>query len=408
MNWNRVWNSKNLSIVFFAYVLISLVAAVQGLFGTPKVYVPGGIAYPDYNNYLIFKYSFYHLISGKDLYQLFPADQYDLYKYSPSFAVLFGSLAWLPDPLGLVLWNLINSLCLFAAVRMLPGMDDKKKSWILLFCLLELLVSIQNAQSNGLMAGLIILAFALAERSKYFLSTLCIVLSIYIKIFGALAFVLYLFYPGKLKTAAYSIFWMLIMAILPLALIGPQQLIFLYKSWLHLLQDDHSASTGISLMGILQSWSGSPSESDGAKNGLVLAGLLLFLLPLLRIRHYKDYTFRLLMLASVLLWIVIFNHKAESPTFIIAMSGIGIWYFAQERSRLNTALLILVLFLVSLSISDLVPSFIRNGWVRPYRIKALMPILIWGKLVYELLFLRYRPLPTDEQRLSTVETGLSR
>src|SRR5258708_4361004 len=174
MNWNRVWNSKNLSIVFFAYVLISLVAAAQGLFGTSKIYASGGAAYPDYNNYLIFKYSFYHLVAGKDIYHFFYADHFDLYKYSPTFAFLFGALAWLPDPLGLVLWNLINSLCLFAGVRMLHGLDDKKKSWILLFCLLELLVSIQNAQSNGLMAGLIILAFAFAERSKYFLSVLCI------------------------------------------------------------------------------------------------------------------------------------------------------------------------------------------------------------------------------------------
>jgi len=404
MNWTRVWNSKNLSIVLFAYVLISLVAATQGLFGTPKTYFPGGVPYPDYNNYLIFKYSFYHLIRGKDIYHFFNADHYDLYKYSPTFAVLFGTLAWLPDPLGLVLWNLINSLCLFAAIRMLPNLDDKKKSWILLFCLVELLTSIQNTQSNALMAGLIIFAFALAERSKYFLSALCIVFSIYIKIFGALAFVLYLFYPGKLRLMAYSIFWMLLMAILPLAVIDMHQLVFLYQSWLRLLQEDHSASTGISLMGILQSW----FHSDLSKNGVVLAGLLLFLLPLVRVRQYKDYTFRLLMLASVLLWIVIFNHKAESPTFIIAMSGAGIWYFVQERQGFNTVLIILTLFLVSLSVSDLVPSFIRNEWVKPYRIKAVMPILIWCKLVYELILLRYRPLPAGEKTPHLAETSMSR
>jgi len=398
MNWTRVWNSKNLSIVAFAYVLISLIAAVQGVFGTPKVYLPGAPAYPDYNNYLIFKYSFYHLIGGKDIYQLFPADHHDLYKYSPAFATVFGLLSWLPDPLGLFLWNLINSLCLFAGIRMLPGLDDKKKSWILLFCLLELLVSIQNTQSNGLMAGLIILSFGLAERSKYFLSVLCIVFSIYIKIFGALAFVLYLFYPGKLKIAAYSIFWMLLMAFLPLIVIDAHQLLFLYKSWLQLLQGDHSASIGISLMGIMESWFG--AGSDTVKNWVVLAGLLLFLLPLLRIRQYKDYTFRLLMLASVLLWIVIFNHKAESPTFIIAMSGVGIWYFAQERSAINTVLLILTLFLVSLSVSDLVPFFIRNEFVKPYRIKAIMPILVWCKLIYELTSLRYKPVIQAETSLS--------
>jgi hypothetical protein len=407
MNWNRVWNSKNLSIVLFAYILISVVATAQGLFGTHKIYIPGGIAYPDYNNYLIFRYSFFHLVRGNDIYHFFSADHYDLYKYSPTFAFLFGALAWLPDPAGFLLWNLLNSLCLFAAIRLLPGLDDKKKSWILLFCLLELLLSVQNAQSNGLMAGLIILAFGLAERSKYFLSTLCIVLSIYIKIFGALAFVLYLFYPGKLRLMAYSIFWMALMAVLPLAVVDVHQLMFLYRSWLHLLEHDHSASIGISLMGILRSW----FLMDVSKIGVVLAGLLLFCLPLVRIRHYKDYTFRLLMLASVLLWIVIFNHKAESPTFIIAMSGIGIWYFGQARTPVNTALLIAALFLVSLSVSDLVPYFVREEFVKHYRIKALLPILIWCKLVYELLLLRYRPVHPVEIRpaeISPTKISLSR
>jgi hypothetical protein len=396
MNWTRIWKSKNLSIVFFAYVLISLLATAQGLFGAHKIYVPGGPAYPDYNNYLIFRYSFYHLVKGMDIYQLFPADHFDLYKYSPTFAFLFGGLAWLPDPAGFLLWNLINSICLFAGIRLLPGISDQKKSWIGLFCLLELLLSVQNAQSNGLMAGLIILAFGLAERSKYFLSTLCIVLSVYIKLFGALAFVLYLFYPDKLRLAAYSVFWMGLMAVLPLTVIDVHQLVFLYRSWLHLLADDHSASIGISLMGILQSWFG----LHVAKTAVVLAGLLLFCLPLVRIRQYKDHTFRLLMLASILLWIVIFNHKAESPSFIIAMSGIGIWYFGQAPQPVNTALLIGAFFFVSLSVSDLVPSSVRENFVKAYRIKALLPILIWCKLVYEMLLLRYRPARPAEIRMS--------
>ena len=129
----------------------------------PKVYVSGGRPYIDYNNFRIFKFSFYHLIHYRDIYRLFPDDHWDLYKYSPAFALCFGLLSWLPDTIGLFLWNLINALCLFAGVRLLPVLSDEKKSWILLFGLLEMLLSIQNTQSNGLMAGLIqFCAFALA------------------------------------------------------------------------------------------------------------------------------------------------------------------------------------------------------------------------------------------------------
>ena len=159
----------------------------------------------------------------------------------------------MPDVIGLFLWNLINALCLVAGVRLLPGLDDEKKSLILLFCLLEMLLSIQNTQSNGLMAGLVVLAFALAERRNYMLSTLCVVFSFYIKLYGALAFVFYLFYPGKLRLIGWSIFWMVFFAVIPLAVVSGPQLLFLYKSWLHLLVNDRSASIGLSVMGLLES-----------------------------------------------------------------------------------------------------------------------------------------------------------
>jgi hypothetical protein len=390
--WGNWMDGKWLYISYLAYILIAGIATAQGVFAGPKVYVPGGRPYIDYNNFMIFKYSFFHLIQGKDIYQLFPGDQWDLYKYSPGFALCFGLLAWLPNPIGLLCWNLINALCLFAGIRLLPGLDDQKKSWILWLCLLEMLLSLQNAQSNGLMAGLIILAFALAERSKYFLSTLCIVFSFYIKLYGGLAFVLYLFYPNKLRIFGWSLFWMLLFAALPLVVVDAHQLAFLYRSWLKLLLDDRSASLGLSVMGLLQSW----FHWNVSKNILTLAGMLLFVLPLIHIRHYKDPAFRLLYLASVLIWMVIFNHKAESPTFIIVMSGIGIWYFSQPPDLFNRVLMILAFFLISMSVSDLVPSVIRNGIVRPYGIKAVMGVVIWGKIVYELLFLRYKRAPPGE------------
>jgi hypothetical protein len=380
-NLLRTWQSQSLQIALIAYVAIAVIATAQGLLAGTKVYFPGGRPYIDYNNFRIFKFSFYHLIQGKDIYQWFPGDHWDLYKYSPGFALCFGLLSWLPDPIGLLLWNLINSLCLFAGVRLLPGMDDKKKAWILLFCLLEMLLSVQNTQSNGLMAGLIVLGFALAERRSYVLSTLCIVFSFYIKIYGALAFIFYLWYPGKWKLAGWSIFWMLFFAVLPLLAVSGHQLLFLYESWLHLLLNDRSASIGLSVMGLLEKW----FHLASAKNLVTIGGVVLFLVPLLRWRLYPDLTFRLLYLSSTLIWMVIFNHKAESPTYIIVMAGIGIWYFSRERDRLDRVLLILSFLLITMSVSDLVPAGIRNGFIRPYGIKAVMAIVIWVRIVYEQL-----------------------
>jgi hypothetical protein len=83
---------------------------------------------------------------------------------------------------------------------------------------------------------------------------------------------------------------------------------------------------------------------------------------------------------------VIFNHKAESPTYIIVMSGIGIWYWSQQPTPLNRILLILSFLLITMSVSDLVPGPVRNGFIRPYGIKAVMAIVVWCRIVYEQLF----------------------
>src|ERR1700744_83043 len=119
---SKAWHSRSLSIALIAYVAIAVLAAAQGLLAGPKVYVPGGRPYIDYNNYRIFKYSFFHLVQGRDIYQLFPDDHWDLYKYSPGFALSFGLLSWMPDTIGPFLWDLINSLCLVIGIRLLPGL----------------------------------------------------------------------------------------------------------------------------------------------------------------------------------------------------------------------------------------------------------------------------------------------
>lgn len=379
MNLAKLWNTKSLWFVFGIYVLLTLLASAQGLLAPVKAFVPGGLTYKDYNNYVIFKESFFHLLHGQDIYRYFPSDHWDLYKYSPTFSLLFSFMAVLPDYLGLPVWLLVNSFVLFAGIALLPNLDDRKKALILLFCAPELLLSLQNDQSNALMAGLVILGFALAERSRFFLSALCIVCSIYIKLYGGLAFVLYLFYPGKVRLALYALFWMIVMAVLPLIVVSPHQLAFLYRSWYDLVLQDRSASVGMSVEGVLETWVRMPPRA----NIVTLIGLALFCLPFaLRISRYKDYAFRLLMLSSVLIWIVIFNHKAESPTFIIAMAGIAIWYFGERtRSAWDLAFLIAAFVLTTLSVSDAVPAHIRTDIVRAYDVKAVMPILIWCRIL---------------------------
>jgi hypothetical protein len=73
------------------------------------------------------------------------------------------------------------------------------------------------------------------------------------------------------------------------------------------------------------------------------------------------------------------------------MAGIGIWYFSQSPDPVNRVLLILSFLLISMSVSDLIPASVRNGFIRPYGIKAVMAIVIWLKILYEQMTLTYKP-----------------
>lgn len=370
---------KNINVVLLVYVAIAVLASLGEYLKGVKVF--DGREYTHYNNYLVFKQSFFNLIAGKDLYVLYPEIVWDYFKYSPTFALLMAPLAVLPDLAGLILWNLLNVLVLFFAVKYLPGKEDRAKVFILWFIAIELLTSIQNSQSNGLMAGLLVFSFIFFERRNVLLASLFIVLSFYIKLFGIAAAVLFLLYPDKLKFIAYSVFWTIVLGILPLLVVSPEQLIFLHKSWAHLLASDQAVSYGLSVMGILQSW----FHLLPPKFLILGLGVILLLLPFLNFRSYGNLQFRYLLLASLLIWVIIFNHKAESPTYIIAMTGVSIWYFTQPRRIGNLILLILALVVTSLSPTDLFPRYLRHHFVSPYNLKALPVILVWLKIQYDLM-----------------------
>jgi hypothetical protein len=124
------------------------------------------------------------------------------------------------------------------------------------------------------------------------------------------------------------------------------------------------------------------------KNIIILAGAVVFLIPFLRLSQYMNYTFRYLALTSILIWIVIFNYKAESPTFIIAITGVAMWFFSGEKSIPAIILFTLAFIFTSLSPTDIFPRFLRETYVNPYALKAVPCILIWMKIIYDMVVLK--------------------
>ena len=124
---------------------------------------------------------------------------------------------------------------------------------------------------------------------------------------------------------------------------------------------------------------------------IILGGLITIGLPYLRIRQYAHKAFRYTLLASVLLFVVLFSTGSESSTYIIAFIGVAIWYVAApwKRSKLDIALMVFAFILTSMSPSDLFPKYLRVHYVFPYALKALPCVIIWFKLIYEMCTKEY-------------------
>jgi hypothetical protein len=340
---------------------------------------------PHFNNYLIFKFSFHHLLDNQNLYTFYPEEYGDLFKYSPTFALFMGSFYFLPNWLGIVVWNLLNVLIFLWGIKLVPNTENKTKAIIILFVLFELIGNIQNEQSNTLMAGLMVLSFGFFERKNLLLAALVIALSIYIKLFGAVAIALFILYPNKFRFVAFLSFWLLALWTLPLLVINPEELINQYFNWFELLKSDHGNLFGYSVYGMLHTW----LAIEPSKWMIMLMGVIMFATAFFKRSQFKDTGFHLLTLSSVLIWVNLFNHNAESSGYILSMTGIGFWYFTQEKNRINTFLVILAFVFVSLIYSDITPGLLRHGYIYPYYIKTIPVIIIWLRILYEMIFTKY-------------------
>jgi hypothetical protein len=356
--------------LFGMFLIVVLVATIHRLWLNEGAF----------NNYLIFRCSFYHLVNGENLYSYHPGEHEDLYKYSPSFALLMAPMAILPKWLGLIIWNWMNVIVPFVAVSQLK-LNQRQKAFILLFIVIELLGSIQNSQSNGLMTGLIIAAFASFENKKPVMAALLICLGFYVKLFAAVAGILFLFYDRKIRFLLAGACWLVLLGLLPAIFGGFDQLVVHYHNWLDLLKNDPAHDLNFSIMTLTQRW----FNFTAPDSYYLIPGMIFLLLPLLRFKEWKNFHWRLTYLGASLIWVVIFNHKAESPTFVIAMAGVAIATVLMPANKFITALLWFVFVLTGLSATDLFPPYVRNEIIIPWCLKALPCIVAWCWIVVFLL-----------------------
>ena len=344
------------------------------------------------NNFQIFRQVFWHTLEKLPLYVNYPSEYYDLNHYGVFFSVIIAPFAVMPPWLGLLFWLMANSVFIYYAVKNLPKANHTFLYW---FCANELLTALFMQQFNIAIAACIIISFAFVEKEKDSWATFFILLGAFVKIYSLGGFAFFFFSKHKMKYFFSALAWSVLFFILPMIISSPGYVLSQYVAWINDLVDKNnlnlfSAYTNISLLGIIRKISHSTSYSDIY---LIAGGLVVFALSYLRINQFKNLAFRYFMLASVLMFIVLFSSGSESSGYIIALLGVAIWYSAApwKRSKLDVALMIFAFILTSLSPTDIFPHYLRSEIIRPFALKALPCAIIWFKLCYELYTKDFAP-----------------
>jgi hypothetical protein len=250
---------------------------------------------------------------------------------------------------------------------------------------------LQRSQSNALCAGLMILAWAQLERGWQWRGAIAIATATFVKLFPLAAVVVAIFHGRKARFGAIFVLVVAVGAALPLLVTSRALLASQYGWWYAIETHDAAAlaryGTGgadlyAGLMGQFRVWWGVEWPHWPTQ----IAGVIILLLPLVVQRgRYASKQFRVLFLASVLVFCVLFNHQAESPSYSIAMIGTSIWFAVSERAWWRTAFMAAALIIVNVASTDLMPRTWYREYYVPYLVKTIPLIPVWIVMQLELL-----------------------
>lgn len=346
------------------------------------------------NNFLIFRASYYHLIHHLNLYGSYPAEHDDMYYYGPLFPVFFAPFALPPKAIGLLLWELANAAAYLIAVNYLP-LNISRKKMLLLFCAIEFGNSGYSEQFNPMMVAFIMGAFLLVEMEKDVWATLLIVAGAMMKLYPIVGLAFFMFSKHRTKFVVSTVLWAAILLVLPVLFCGTDFLVDAYHRWLPAVAQKNilnhrldSRSQDICIMGVVRDFTQNPNISDMP---FYIFGMIVFAVPMLRFNQYKSLQFRLQVLASLLIMVVIFSSGGESPTYILPVTGVFLWLLMKEKpiTTVNIVLVVLLLVLTGLGLSDVMPRAIRHDYIGMYGMKAWPCIVAWFVISWELWFKKF-------------------
>jgi hypothetical protein len=359
-------------------------------------------SYNSDGNYRIFIGVWYHTIEQLPLFDHYPLEYDDMNHYGPFFALVIAPFAWMTRYAGMFFWMLFLCMFLYVSIRK-SDFTKYQQLFLFWFCSHELLNALFLQQYNVAITAGVLLTFTMIERKQDFWAAFFIMLGTMIKLYGIVGLAFFFFSKNKTKLLLSCLFWGVVMFVAPMAVASPEYIISQYYEWYVALVEKNAdninvlngnmadLSTNISLLGMVRRTTQILTYSD---LWIIIPGIIAFCIPYLRISQYKHVAFRQTLLASVLMFTVLFSTGSENSTYIIAFAGVALWYASApwQRSKWDIALMVVVFIISSLSPGYLFPKVIYREVIQPYALKALPVTIVWFKLCYEMYTRDYKPL----------------
>ncbi len=354
--------------------------------------------YDEINNFLIYRGVYEHTLQQVNLYLQYPAEYADSNHYGPLFSILIAPFAWLPVYIGCLLWCLLNAWVLFYAIKRL-NLPTTQFYTVLLICVIEQMTATHSVQLNSMLAGFMLLAYAYVRDNKIVPATFLIAAGFLIKLYSIIGLVLFLFTDKKKLFVFSFIGWVILLFLLPMLISSPGFIIQSYEDWFHSLVEKNGTNIDISVASGMQDISvgGMTRRIFGIGTlpnyFITIPAAFLLILPLLRYKQFIEQKFTLSYYCMLMVAVIIFSSSAESPTYIIPVTGIAVWLTIHSPLNKTQIALLLFLFLFTiLSPTDLFPKALRDGFFVKYAMKALPCFVVWVMMIKELSTKNYSSL----------------
>ena len=291
-------------------------------------------SYNSDGNYRIFIGVWYHTIEQLPLFDHYPLEYDDMNHYGPFFSLVIAPFAWMNRYAGMFFWMPFLCMFLYVSVRK-SDFTKYQQLFVFWFCTHELLNALFLQQYNVAITAGVLLTFTMIERRQDFWAAFFIMLGTMIKLYGIVGLAFFFFSKNKTKLLLSCLFWGAVMFVAPMAVAPPEYIISQYYEWYVALVEKNAdninvlagnmadLSTNISLLGMVRRTTQIVTYSD---LWLIIPGIIAFCIPYLRISQYKHVAFRQTLLASVLMFTVLFSTGSENSTYIIAFAGVALWY----------------------------------------------------------------------------------